>query len=187
MLEEYTEQEKVSLEISLKEEDDRFTDYIYGFECPDEDEIKDLERNRDNLEFLGLTSSKTYSSTIQQIEDLKRKNKHYLENIYPSTSLIDDISSRFNILVISKEYFQEYFKKEQKLLKEYDGEIDEEILDELVEIKTFLDSSSSVDYIRILNSDIGGGDCTDLYCTEFEGNLVIYQYFPMGIIIYDLN
>lgn len=186
MLEKYIEQ------ISLKEENEKLMELLKSPEDPElKDKIKELEEIIEKLKELNLSNTSTYVRSIDELSKLKDRLK-IKSNKQLILELVDNLNCQLNISLVSDEYFITNFLEKVDCLKNYTGEIDIKLVNDLHKLKKWIERNESIDYISILNknNELLGNTHEYYEKTEFfysmidENNFIVFQYFPLGIIIY---
>lgn len=181
MLDNYTDSKNL-----LQEENDKFMELLNIPEDPDLlKNIKKFEEYIDKLNYLGLTQSETYNKISSKLELLNSQVKIKSDRQL-SLELIDNLNCQHPLLVLSNDYVTGVLKIENdKPLGEYQGEIAMERVEKLCNLKKFIESRYSLDFIELLNkTNKKNYDKTVFFFKEIENDIMIYQYFPLGILIY---
>lgn len=155
-------------------------------------ESKRLNDLLEKLTYIGLQSSETYKKTV--IESLKIESdiKKY-ESFSYCYAMIDKLDSitEGRALFLPNEFLAEnnIHVNNAKTLDSFSGIISEEVVERLYTVKQKIESNLSNNGFEYLNNSFNErnfGRLTMFFTVAAGIGMLIFQYFPLGIIVYEV-
>lgn len=150
-----------------------------------DNEIGELQEYLGRLTELGLKRSKNFvtkSIELDALEELKKEESRSKEIL----ELIDGLSCLpgVSVQVLSEEFCSNNLS-DTKELRDFEGEIEDDMIDVLYKVTKYIYTYCSMDYMSILNNREGILNKQDFFYSYLGDFMVIFQYIPIGVVVYN--